>query len=230
MTKSARIKDVKAFASSFPLAPDAAVTLGIGRNVKRDAVIVKVLTEDGLIGFGESHHGRCPGAVAHLVNTTLRQLVVGMDAFDVVGVWNRIYRMQLSSHGMGTAAVIAMSGIDMALWDIRAKAVVIDDPKLSVFGIGVGLHEGLNDARRFMALFQKPHGHLSQAWIGNGHDGSCTQTWGDMWHPCADRQRACRRADSQHDPVGLDVWNVVEHEPANGHRSQIHQAGGFFDM
>jgi len=123
MTKPSQIRDAKAYPSSFPLAPDSTVTLGIGRTVKRDAVIVKVITEDGLIGFGESHHGRCPGAVAHLVNTTLRQLVVGLDAFDVVGVWNRIYRMQLSSHGMGTAAVIAMSGIDMALWDIRAKAV-----------------------------------------------------------------------------------------------------------
>ena len=123
MTKPIQIKDVKAYPSSFPLSADSAVTLGIGRTVKRDAVIIKVVTEDGLVGFGESHHGRCPGAVAHLVNTTLRQLVKGMDAFDVVGVWNRIYRMQLSSHGMGTAAAIAMSGIDMALWDIRGKAV-----------------------------------------------------------------------------------------------------------
>ncbi|UCG06488.1 MAG: mandelate racemase/muconate lactonizing enzyme family protein [Desulfobacterales bacterium] len=123
MTKPAQIRDATAYPSSFPLAADATVTLGIGRTVKRDAVIIKVSTEDGLVGFGESHHGRCPGAVAHLVNTTLRQLVVGMDAFDVVGVWKRIYKMQLSSHGMGTAAAMAMSGIDMALWDIRGKAV-----------------------------------------------------------------------------------------------------------
>ena len=63
-----------------------------------------------------------PGAVAHLANTTLRQLVLGMDASDVVGVWARIYKMQLGSHGMGAATSIAMSGIDMALWDIRGKA------------------------------------------------------------------------------------------------------------
>jgi len=118
-----RIRELQAFATSFPVPPAESVTLGIGRAVKRDAVVVKVVTEDGLVGHGESHHGRAPGAVAHLVNTTLRQLVLGMDAADVVGVWSRIYRMQLGSHGMGAACAMAMSGIDLALWDIRGKAV-----------------------------------------------------------------------------------------------------------
>ncbi len=118
-----RIAEVRACPTSFPVPPGQSVTLGIGRAVKRDAVVVKVTTEDGLVGWGESHHGRCPGAVAHLVNTTLRQLVTGMDAGDPVGVWTRVYRMQLGSHGMGAGAAIALSGIDMALWDIRGKAV-----------------------------------------------------------------------------------------------------------
>jgi D-galactarolactone cycloisomerase len=120
---SLRITDIQAFPTSFPLDPKNSVTLGIGRAVKRDAVIVKVTTEAGLVGWGESHHGRCPGAVGHLVNTTLKQLVVGMDAHDVVGVWNKIYVRQLGSHGMGAGACLAMSGIDMALWDIRGKAL-----------------------------------------------------------------------------------------------------------
>ena len=98
------------------------VTLGIGRQVKRDAVLVKITTESGLVGWGECHAGRAPGAVAHLVESTLKQLVIGMDATDVVGVWNRVYRMQLASHGMGAAASIGLSGIDQALWDIRGKA------------------------------------------------------------------------------------------------------------
>jgi L-alanine-DL-glutamate epimerase-like enolase superfamily enzyme len=118
-----RIVDLRAYPTSFPVEPGVRVTLGIGTAVKRDAVVVKVVTEDGLVGWGESHHGRAPGAVAHLVNTTLRQLVLGMDARDVVGIWGRVYRMQLGSHGMGAAAAIAMSGIDMALWDLRGKAV-----------------------------------------------------------------------------------------------------------
>jgi L-alanine-DL-glutamate epimerase-like enolase superfamily enzyme len=118
-----RIQEVRAFPTSFPVDPKDAVTLGIGRTVKRDAVMVKVTTEDGVTGWGEAHHGRCPGAVAHLVNTTLRLLVVGQDADDINGIWKRVYDKQLASHGMGAGACLALSGIDMALWDIRGKLV-----------------------------------------------------------------------------------------------------------
>jgi L-alanine-DL-glutamate epimerase-like enolase superfamily enzyme len=122
MSSSLRVTDIKAYPTSFPVAVENRVSLGIGQSVKRDAVVVKVTTDSGLVGWGESHHGRCHGAVAHLVNTTLKQLVVGMDASDVVGVWQKIYKMQLGSHGMGAGCCLAMSGIDLALWDIRGQA------------------------------------------------------------------------------------------------------------
>ena len=117
-----RIVDVKAIPTSFPVDPKNSVTLGIGRAVKRDAVLVKVSTDAGIVGWGEAHHGRAPGSVAHLINNTLKQLVLGQDAYDVVGVWQRVYVKQLGSHGMGAAAAIGLSGIDQALWDIRGKA------------------------------------------------------------------------------------------------------------
>ncbi len=117
-----KIASIQAFPVSFPVKPEDSISLGVGRVVKRDAVIVKVTTAGGLVGFGESHHGRSPGTVAHLVNTALTQLVLGMNAADVVGVWKKIYDKQLASHGMGAGTCLAMSGIDQALWDIRAKA------------------------------------------------------------------------------------------------------------
>ncbi len=115
------IKTIKAVPISYRVPQGQNVRLGIGRAVKRDAVLVKVTTEDGVIGWGEAHHGRCPGAIAKLIDTTMAELVIGMDAMNVVGVWQRVYQMQLSSHGMGYAAAMALSGLDLALWDIRAK-------------------------------------------------------------------------------------------------------------
>ena len=119
-SRDTQIARIEAFPSSFPV--KQGVTLGVGRAVKRDGVFVKVTTQGGLVGWGEAHHGRSPGAVGQLINTTLRQLALGMDALDVVGVWSKIYRAQLASHGMGAAAALAMSGIDQALWDIRGKS------------------------------------------------------------------------------------------------------------
>ena len=120
--RALRIQDLRAYPISFPIAPENSVQLGMGRAVKKDAVVVKVTTEGGLVGWGEAHHGKAHTAVAQLINTTLRQLAVGMDASDVVGVWDRIYWKQLASHGVGAGCAMAMSGIDMALWDIRGKA------------------------------------------------------------------------------------------------------------
>lgn len=121
-SSSLKITDIQAIPTSFPVRAEDSVTLGVGRAVKRDAVIVKITTAAGITGYAEAHHGRAPGAVAKLIETTLRQLVLGMDANDTVGVWKRVYDKQLASHGMGAAACIGLSGIDTALWDIRGKA------------------------------------------------------------------------------------------------------------
>jgi L-alanine-DL-glutamate epimerase-like enolase superfamily enzyme len=136
MSADLKIADLKAYPTSFPVPPENRVALGIGTAIKRDAVVVKVTTAGGLVGWGESHHGRAHTAVAKLIETTLRQLVLGMDAADVVGVWQKIYDKQLASHGMGAGTCLAMSGIDMALWDIRGKAA------------GMPLYKLLGGARR----------------------------------------------------------------------------------
>jgi hypothetical protein len=54
MTKDLTITDIKAYATSFPLPKDGNVRLGIGRAVKKDAVMVKVTTAGGLIVAGNA--------------------------------------------------------------------------------------------------------------------------------------------------------------------------------
>lgn len=116
-----RIVKLEAVPISFPVPENKSVRLGIGRSVKRDSVLVRIETEDGHVGWGEAHHGRAPGAIAKLIDTTMRELVLNQDASDINGIWARVYKMQISTHGMGAAAVLALSGIDIALWDIRSQ-------------------------------------------------------------------------------------------------------------
>lgn len=117
-----RITGLVALPLSFAVPAALQVSLGIGRTVKRDAVLVRVDTEAGISGWGEAHAGRAPSVIAELLDSTLRPLVVGADARDIAGLWERIYRVQLASHGTGAAAALALSGLDMALWDLNARA------------------------------------------------------------------------------------------------------------
>ena len=117
-----KITAITAIPLSFRLPEGKTVTMGIGSTTKRDTIIVRVETSEGITGYGEAHPGRSPGAVVSLIHNTLAPMLIGMKATDCVGVWQRVHRMQLSSHGVGSGASLGLSGIDMALWDIRGKA------------------------------------------------------------------------------------------------------------
>jgi L-alanine-DL-glutamate epimerase-like enolase superfamily enzyme len=116
-----RITEITAIALSHKLPEGKSVTLGIGVTVKRDTIIVRVRTSDGVTGYGEAHPGRSPGAIVSLIHNTIAPMLIGMEATDCNGVWSRVYKMQIASHGLGAGAALALSGIDMALWDIRGK-------------------------------------------------------------------------------------------------------------
>jgi L-alanine-DL-glutamate epimerase-like enolase superfamily enzyme len=115
------ITRIEALTCSVPLS--SGVSQGLGRAVRRDAVIVKVTAAGGLTGYGEAYNGRAPLAIAQTVDTTLRDLFTGMDAAETTRIWDRFESRVLANHGTCAACVCAMSGIDMALWDIRGKAL-----------------------------------------------------------------------------------------------------------
>jgi L-alanine-DL-glutamate epimerase-like enolase superfamily enzyme len=117
-----KITKITAIPLSYRLPEGKTVTMGVGSTLKRDAIIVRVETDEGITGYGEAHPGRSPGAITSLIHSTIAPMLVGMNATDCVGAWQRVHRMQLSSHGLGAGAALAISGIDMALWDIRGKA------------------------------------------------------------------------------------------------------------
>jgi galactonate dehydratase len=86
----------------------------------RNWVFVKVVTnQDGLIGWGEAtlewHTRAVVGAVEDL-----SQLLVGEDPRRIEHLWQMMYRQHFW-HGHGIVRATAMSGIDIALWDILGK-------------------------------------------------------------------------------------------------------------
>lgn len=80
-------------------------------------ILVRIDTEDGLSGYGIGGGG---GAGIHVVETVLRDFLVGKDATDVEDLWDRMFRHTLA-YGQKGLVIMAISGVDLALWDLRGK-------------------------------------------------------------------------------------------------------------
>jgi D-galactarolactone cycloisomerase len=86
--------------------------------------LVRVETDDGFVGWGECLARYQPRAWADLVNHVLAPLVVGADPFDVEHLWERMYRSPGSFSGHSRGIVLeALSGVDIALWDVVGRAL-----------------------------------------------------------------------------------------------------------
>jgi L-alanine-DL-glutamate epimerase-like enolase superfamily enzyme len=94
----------------------------------QDVLIVRVHAEGGLVGIGEvSSQSYVCKAIIEAPRSAerrhgLRQIVVGQDADDIEGLWQRMY-FHTNRYGRRGAAIHAISGIDLALWDLRGKAL-----------------------------------------------------------------------------------------------------------
>jgi L-alanine-DL-glutamate epimerase-like enolase superfamily enzyme len=184
-----KIIDIKAYPLSVPLKDGP--RLAGGQILKRDTVLVVVRTDEGIIGYGESHHARAANAVAGIVNDVLQPLIAGHGADDIVGIWSTVYRRQLQTHGLGQAAVIAMSGIDIALWDIKAKAAGLPLYKL----LGGGQKRIKAYAGGVALGFQAPESLVDEArpFIEMGYK-ALKLRMGESWRLDLARVRAIRNA------------------------------------
>jgi D-galactarolactone cycloisomerase len=98
------------------------IEFSIGTFTTFYAAIVEVKTDDGLVGIGECIVRRAPEVVTTIVERLLAPLVVGRDPWDVEGLWDEMLAL-LRRWGHSRGFVVeAMSGIDIALWDILARA------------------------------------------------------------------------------------------------------------
>ncbi len=100
-------------------------TLGTGGWKALDFCLVRVDTDAGITGWGEAFSYSCRRAVAAAVDDMIAPLAVGRDAGrdagDIEGLHGEIQR-RLHIFGRFGITAFALSGLDIALWDIAGKA------------------------------------------------------------------------------------------------------------
>src|SRR5690349_15640168 len=94
----------------------------------QDNLVVEIHTDEGVSGFGETDTNpwvareciRTKGT--HCMGLGLEEMLIGANPLDPEALWNKMYSGSKMTGRRG-ALICAMGAIDMALWDLRGKAV-----------------------------------------------------------------------------------------------------------
>jgi D-galactarolactone cycloisomerase len=115
-----KITGVRAHCLASPLETPFAFSQGWVRS--RGACLVEVRTDDGLTGWGEAlcQGLQPPQIAAAAIESALKPLLIGADPAQIEPLWHRMY-MQTRDYGMKGAMIAAISGVDIALWDLAGK-------------------------------------------------------------------------------------------------------------
>ncbi len=132
-----RIKDVRAWWVRVPIETARQHRSDFGQVQTFDAAIVRITTDDGIVGWGEGKNAAGSagsyGALVHMLNHEVGPMLIGRDPRDIMPIWE----LQYNGTRAGTAAdqghampqiarrgltVAAISAVDIALWDIFGKA------------------------------------------------------------------------------------------------------------
>jgi D-galactarolactone cycloisomerase len=115
-----KITDVKTIRLRAMIPSEGQVFSRSGVRNTRSTTLVQVETDEGVSGIGS-----CSGngeLIEVIIGRVLKPLLVGMDPIDIEEIWDKAYvrggHKEFGTRGIG---VVAMSGIDVGLWDILGK-------------------------------------------------------------------------------------------------------------
>jgi D-galactarolactone cycloisomerase len=116
---SMKIIDIQAIPLAIPLRPMTPDSSW--RPIFAKQVLVRVLTDEGLTGMGEAFGYAGPLAVCNVIDESLKPLLIGQDPTRIEHLSQLMQRRTLYHTRRGIGA-FAVSGIDIALWDLLGKA------------------------------------------------------------------------------------------------------------
>ena len=85
------------------------------------SVLLKITTDDGTIGWGETYGIVAPQAVTAIVGDVFAPILAGREAIDIPTIWDELYAlMRVRGHWSGFFTD-ALAAVDIALWDVAGK-------------------------------------------------------------------------------------------------------------
>ncbi|MER5454598.1 D-mannonate dehydratase ManD [Micromonospora sp. NPDC002389] len=129
----------------------------------RNFVTLKITTEDGITGLGDGTLNGRELSVASYLRDHVVPLLIGRDAHRIEDAWQFLYRSAYWRRGPVTMAAIA--AVDVALWDIKAKAAGMPLYQLLGGASRTGIMAyGHASGRDLPELFDSIRAHLDQGY------------------------------------------------------------------
>jgi D-galactarolactone cycloisomerase len=140
---------------------------------RRQAVICEVSTDEDIQGVGEAFYFGGPAKIAaDIITDVYGPLLMDKDPFDTSVIWDCLYNWT-RDQGMKGVAVSALSAIDIALWDIKGKALELPVFKLlggayrnKARAYATGLYEPQNVPDVTQALVNEALGYKKEGFSG----------------------------------------------------------------
>ena len=85
------------------------------------SILVRVETNNGVVGWGETYGLVAPGAVGAIINDLLASFTIGRDPSDPSAIYDDLYDLMRVRGYSGGFYVDALCAIDIALWDIAGR-------------------------------------------------------------------------------------------------------------
>jgi L-alanine-DL-glutamate epimerase-like enolase superfamily enzyme len=82
------------------------------------AILVQIRTAQGITGYGMGGGGT---AAVHIIESHLKDLLIGANALNMELLWDQMFSSS-TFYGRRGVAIMAISGLDLALWDIAGQA------------------------------------------------------------------------------------------------------------
>ena len=121
----------------------------------RQFPFVRIYTDEGIVGIGECFR-RLPQVVKALTEGPLKSALLGKDPLDTEIRWRDMYNAG-SASDMGGAVYCAMAGLDIALWDIKGKALGMPIHKLLGGKLRDSIRMYASSLRRDMTPAEEAH-------------------------------------------------------------------------
>src|ERR1700722_2017023 len=131
----------------------------------QDPYAIEILTDEGVTGCAVNYGG---GPAACLVIAQhFTRFLVGEDPFNIEKLWDQMYRSTLP-YGLGGVTAMAISGVDLALWDLMGKA--LKQPVYKLLGV---------QTKESIPCYVTTHPDLVASWKNSGFLGvKVAAPWG----------------------------------------------------